>query len=147
LIVYLGNTVGLRDADIPHRSKALTLIKKEYDSKCQSLKNNLKVSLLCYAIPDTKTYCNYQDALGRISLTSDLWSDLNQRSFMAVTAHWMARGSSNQLDLCSALIAFREVDGSHTGDNLGQILFDIIQDIGIVHKVCVHHTFTLEKQV
>lgn len=96
---------------------------------------------------DTNTYRNYQDALGRILLTSNMWSDPNQQSFMAVTAHWMANGSPDQLVLCSALIAFREVDGCHTGDNLGQILFDIIQDVGIVHKVCVHHALTPEKQV
>jgi hypothetical protein len=78
---------------------------------------------------------------------SDMWSDPNRQSFMAITAHWMAKGSSNQLELCSALIAFRGVDGCHTGDNLGQILFDIIQDVGIAHKVCAHHVLTLEKQV
>lgn len=80
-----------------------------------------------------------------MSLTSDLWSDLNLRSFMAVTAHWMARGKTNQLELRSALIAFREVDGCHAGYNLGQYLFDIIQDTGIAHKVCVYHTLTHKK--
>jgi len=144
LILYLGNTVGLKDTDIPHRSKALTLIKNEYDSKYQSLKNDLKVCLLYYAIPDTRTYCMYQDALGRVSLTSDMWSDLNRRSFMAVTAHWMAKGRSNHLELRSALVAFQEVNGSHSGDNMGQVLFDIIQDIGIAHRVCIH-AFTPEK--
>ena len=121
------------------------LIKDEYNSTCLSLKNYLKVCLLCYAILDISTYCNYQDALGHISLTSDMWTDLNQRSFMAVTAHWMAKGDSNQLELRSALIAFREVDGSHSGDNLGQVLFDIVQDIGIAHAVCIYHIFTQEK--
>ena len=82
-----------------------------------------------------------------MSLTSDMWSDSNQQSYMAVTAHWMAKGSSSRLELCSALIAFREVEGSHSGENLGQVLFDIVQDIGIAHKVCVYHDFTLEKQV
>lgn len=66
---------------------------------------------------------------------------------MAVTAHWMARGGTNRLELRSALIAFREVDGCHTGDDLAQVLFDIIQDIGIAHKVCTCRTFTPEKQV
>ena len=75
-----------------------------------------------------------------------MWSDLNQRSFMAVTAHWMAKGGANRLELRSALIAFREVDGSHTGDNLGHVLYDIIQDIGIAHKVCNCHAFTPKKQ-
>jgi len=141
MILYLGMTVGLKDTDFPHRSKALTLIKTEYDSKYQSLKMDLRVRSLFLAILDTNTYCMYQDALGRVSLTSDLWSDPNQRSFMAVTAHWMAKGRTNQLELRSALVAFREVDGSHTGDNLGQVLFDIIQDIGITHKVRMHCSF------
>jgi len=74
-----------------------------------------------------------------VSLTLDMWSDFNRNSFMAVTAHWMAKGRTNQLELRSALVAFREVDGSHTGDNLGEVLFEIIQDIGIAHGVCIHY--------
>jgi len=141
MILYLGMMVGLKDTDFPHQSKALTLIKTEYDSKYQSLKMDLRVRSLFLAILDTNTYCMYQDALGRVSLTSDLWSDPNQWSFMAVPAHWMAKGRTNQLELRSALVAFREVDGSHTGDNLGQVLFDIIQDIRITHKVRMHCSF------
>ncbi len=81
-----------------------------------------------------------------MSLTSDMWSDVNRRSFMAVTAHWMAKGRTGRLELRSTLIAFREVEGCHAGDNLGQILFDIIQNAGIGHKVCIHCAFTPEKQ-
>lgn len=66
---------------------------------------------------------------------------------MAVTARWMEKGGRNQLELCSALVAFREVDGCHSGDNLGHYLFDIIQNIGIAHKVCVYRAFTPKKQV
>jgi len=137
--------VGLKDTDIPHWSKALTLIKNKYDSKYQSLKDNLKVRSFCDAIPDISAYCKYQDALGRVSLTSDMWSDLNRRSFMAVTAHWVAKGRTNQLELRSALIAFREVDGSHSGENLGQVLFEIIQDVGIAHRVCICCAFMPQK--
>ena len=66
---------------------------------------------------------------------------------MAVTAHWMAKRGTNRLELRSALIAFHEVDGSHTGDNLGNVLFDIIQAVGITHKVHIYRTFTPKKQV
>ena len=66
---------------------------------------------------------------------------------MAVTAHWMAKRETNRLELRSALIAFCEVEGSHTGDNLGCVLFDIVQDIGIAHKVCIYHAFTPKKQI
>jgi len=40
MILYLGSAVGLKDTDVPHRSKAFALIKTEYDSKYQSIKNN-----------------------------------------------------------------------------------------------------------
>ena len=145
MILYLGNSAGLKDADLPHRSKALTLIKDDYHHKHESLKNNFKVCSLCHVILDMNAYYIYQVALGRVSLTSDMWQDPNKRSFMAVTAHWIARGSSNRLELLSALIAFREVEGCHTGNHLGQVLFDIVQDIGIAHKVCIDHAFTLRK--
>ena len=52
LITYLGNAAGLKDTDIPHRSKALALITSEYDSKYQRLKDDLKVHSLCYVILD-----------------------------------------------------------------------------------------------
>jgi hypothetical protein len=39
------------------------------------------------------------------------------------------------------------VDGCHSGDDLGQYLFDIIQNIGIAHKVCVFRAFIPKKQV
>jgi hypothetical protein len=55
---------------------------------------------------------------------------------MAITVHWMGK-RRNQLELCSALIAFREVTGHHSGDNLGKVLFNIIQNTGIAHKVCL----------
>ena len=94
-------------------------------------------ALLC--ILDIRTH------LGVYCLMSDMWSDLNQWSFMAVIAHWMAKGGSKQLELCSGLIVFWEVDENHSGNNLGQGLFNIIQDIRIAHTVCIYHTFTQEK--
>ncbi|KAH9964911.1 hypothetical protein BC827DRAFT_1086744, partial [Russula dissimulans] len=78
--------IGLEDTDIPHQKKILTLMTNEFDDEYQNLKNDLK------------------ESLGRVSLTSDLWSDINLRSFMAVTAHWLARGKINTLELRSALI-------------------------------------------
>lgn len=64
-------------------------------------------------------------------MTSDLWSDTNLRSFMAVTAHYIDKFG----DLRNHLIAFRKIDGHHTGANVGQALFDIVEDSDIVHRV------------
>ena len=46
MIVYACSAAGIKDMDIPHRTKLMKLIKSEYDSKYQSLKNDLKVRSL-----------------------------------------------------------------------------------------------------
>jgi hypothetical protein len=63
-----------------------------------------------------------------------MWSDINLRSFMAVTAHWLTR-SGGSLEWKSALIAFRQVDGEHTGSHLAKIFFQILKERDIIHKV------------
>lgn len=64
-------------------------------------------------------------------MTSDLWSDQNLRSFMAVTAHYI----NNEGELAEHLISFRKIDGQHTGSNIGQALFDVLVESDIVDKV------------
>ncbi|KAH9955590.1 hypothetical protein BJV74DRAFT_790728, partial [Russula compacta] len=98
----------LKDEDIPHRTKAYSLLRGAFDDEYTSLKMNLQL------------------ALGCISLTIDLWSNMNLHSFMAVMAHWMERGKNGKLELHAALITFHEVIGNHSGENLGKILMDII---------------------
>lgn len=84
-----------------------------------------------------KTYlAMYQHAEGRVSFTSDLWSNLKMTSFMAITAHFVARDERSNLIIRSRLIAFRMVSGSHTGVNLASIFFDILKEYGLLHKVC-----------
>ncbi|KAF9545852.1 hypothetical protein CPC08DRAFT_589654, partial [Agrocybe pediades] len=60
----------LRDGDIPHRTKLTEIIFQSYRREWLKLVRTL------------------QESEGRISFTSDLWSDTNLRSFMAVTAHF-----------------------------------------------------------
>jgi hypothetical protein len=61
---------------------------------------------------------NCQDALGKISFTSDVWSDPNLVPYMAVTAHWIdvktiltAEGPHHILKLQSELVAFYHLKG------------------------------------
>ena len=69
-------------------------------------------------------------------MTTDAWSDANLVSFLGVTAHYIAReAGSSRLLLRSGLLAFRHIRGSHTGDNLANILFGIIDEMGIMNRV------------
>ncbi|KAJ7059957.1 hypothetical protein C8F01DRAFT_970069, partial [Mycena amicta] len=63
----------LEDHDIPHRTKLMQLLEDEFRKEYNGLIEELKKSL------------------GRVAFTSDIWSRENLESYMAVTAHWLAR--------------------------------------------------------
>ena len=53
-----------------------------------------------------------------------------------MTAHYIVReAGSSRLLLRSGLLAFRHIKGSHTGENLAGILFEIIREMEIVNRV------------
>jgi hypothetical protein len=57
---------------------------------------------------------------------------------MAITAHYMARDLKNGcLVLKSQLIAFRLMEGSHTGANIANTFLKVVDELGIAHKVCL----------
>ncbi|KAF9471352.1 hypothetical protein BDN70DRAFT_781954, partial [Pholiota conissans] len=66
----------LQDSDIPHRTKITRVIFESYHREWKKLLGEL------------------QGAEGRISFTSELWSDILLRSFMAVTAHFVSKDKS-----------------------------------------------------
>ena len=83
-----------------------------------------------------------QEALGKISFTTDMWSDPNKEPFMGVTAHWIetkveqtAAGPQYVLNLRAALIGFMRVPGHHTGEHLAHAVISILDRVGITEKV------------
>jgi hypothetical protein len=73
--------------------------------------------------------------MGRISLTSDLWTDKNMTSFMAVTLHWIARSHEGELELLTALGGFRWVRDKHSGENIAARFVDILEELDILDKI------------
>jgi hypothetical protein len=85
---------------------------------------------------------NIQKSLGKISLTSDLWSDMNLTPFMAVTAHWIEgeeittpQGPQYKLILRTYLIGFHRVPGRHNGDHLACAFLYVLDRVDIADKV------------
>ncbi|KAI0309877.1 hypothetical protein OF83DRAFT_1071366 [Amylostereum chailletii] len=111
----------ITDSDIPHRTKVTDLI---YERFC---------------IEYRKMVAEMQNCPGRISFTTDVWSDPSLNSFMAVTAHYFVERTGadgkKHLAYVSQLIAFRHVPFSHSGENLAEAFLGIIKPLGIVHKV------------
>ncbi len=78
--------------------------------------------------------------MGKISFTMDVWTDIDMKPYMAVTAHWLQNTSQQQLRLTlhSDLIAFIHIPGSHTGERLAKVFIHILDCIklGQSKKVC-----------
>lgn len=62
------------------------------------------------------------------------------RSYLAMTAHWVAR-HENGLQIKSSLIAFHRVRGKHTGKDLAKIVFDMLERVGATSKVFLNSKF------
>ena len=114
--VLYGHT-KVTDRDLPHRTKLVELIFNSYDEERRKLADDFK------------------GAQGRISFTSDCWSDPNLTSFLALTAHFISKDADGHLAMQNRLLAFRVIDGKHTGKNLGTIIFEIIKTAGILGQV------------
>ena len=77
--------------------------------------------------------------------TMDVWTDLNMKAYMAVTAHWLQKASlqpfessQSKLTLCSDLIGFIHISGSHTGECLAEVFVYILDCIKLGNSKKVH---------
>lgn len=66
----------------------------------------------------------------------DIWSDHNRRSYLAITAHWIAMTlGTTALELKAALIAFHRLRGDHDGESLAEVVLQLLDRAGITLKV------------
>ncbi|KAF8754797.1 hAT family C-terminal dimerization region [Rhizoctonia solani] len=72
-----------------------------------------------------------KQAQGRILLTLDLWTDVMERLFMAITSHYVNAVNED----VATLIAFHIVEGAHAGVILAQHIFGVLKEYNIVHKI------------
>ena len=85
---------------------------------------------------------NGQKSVGKISFTTDVWSDPNLTSFMGVTAHWIEgvevktmTDPQKKLELRSDLVGFLNIPGRHTGQHLAECFMFILDRMKITEKV------------
>lgn len=76
--------------------------------------------------------------MGQISFTADIWSDQNRQSYLAITAHWIAKRGDTEVDvltLKAALIAFHRLRSRHDGQSLADAVLHLLDRAGITDKV------------
>jgi hypothetical protein len=69
-------------------------------------------------------------ALSRIHLTWDLWTSPNFKAMVAITAHW----ADENWKIQSTLLAIRELEGDHDGENISAIVYSVLKEFDIVDK-------------
>jgi hypothetical protein len=52
-------------------------------------------------------------------------------SYLAITGHWL----SSKWELRSELLSFSELNGGHSGENIGQEFYDFLEKYDIRDKV------------
>ena len=80
-------------------------------------------------------------------MTLDGWSSLARDPYLGVTVHWVHSSPEAPTDwsLRTLLLAFREVKGNHSGQNLANLVMEILSKAGLTSKVCVYLTIRLFK--
>ncbi|KAF8260763.1 ribonuclease H-like domain-containing protein, partial [Lactarius quietus] len=69
------------------------------------------------------------------NLKPDTWSNQNHRSFLTITAHWIAKvGGMTNLQLKSALIVFHHLVGHQTVELLAKVILVLLDRAGITKK-------------
>lgn len=86
----------------------------------------------------TRDYAVYKDRLKavlstvpKVSFTLDGWTSPYQKSFLAVTAHWI----SDDWQLQDVLLGFEQIEGSHTSEVLMQGFIDVLERFNLQQKV------------
>lgn len=72
-----------------------------------------------------------QSALSKIHLTVDLWTSPNTLAVIGVVSHYIS--DSGQLE--HAVLALREIDGEHSGENQSTCIMEVVQEYGIASKI------------
>ena len=70
-------------------------------------------------------------------MTCDAWQAGNTDAYFAVTGHWIEERAPGEWTLEHALLGFTQMNCSHNGARLGQMLFSIVNRLRVVHKVRV----------
>lgn len=70
-------------------------------------------------------------------MTLDGWSSLARDPYLGVTVHWVhsTNESPTSWSLRTMLLAFQEVKGNHSGENLAKVFMGIIEAAGLTSKV------------
>ncbi|KAF5333840.1 hypothetical protein D9758_017432 [Tetrapyrgos nigripes] len=121
--IFLMLKKDLNDSDIRHHHEIRMRIMELWDEHLDNLT------------------LEFEKALGKISFTSDMWTNSNMMPFLAVTAHWIETMTMTnakdkvELKLRAELIGFHRIPGRHDGKHLGHAMLYIFDRVNLSPKL------------
>jgi hypothetical protein len=108
------------DEHIPHRTEMSQLISTWFQVEYQKMIHEIQVRSIirCLLGSDRVSECSRP-----VSFTDDVWSRGNLHSHFAIKVHYTVRDANGNLVLKTRLVAFRRMEGSHTGGNISNVLY------------------------
>jgi hypothetical protein len=122
---------------LPSQKTTRNKIIHMFKQKMYLLRDRLNVSTHCpMSHPFTLTFTSQGATVtGDISLTCDAWQADNTDAYFAVTGHWIEERAPGEWSLEHALLGFAQMNCSHSGVRLGQMMFSILNRVDAVHRV------------
>ena len=126
-----------RGITLPSPKKTRAQIIHMFKQQMFLLRGRLNVCLKVISLHVFSLTSTYQGPMvtGEINLTCDAWQADNTDAYFAVTGHWIEERAPGEWTLEHALLGFAQMNCSHSGTHLGQMLYKILNRLDIVDKV------------
>ncbi len=112
--------------------KIIEYIDKAAVSKLPHSHNTIRSDCLKYFNKAKGIICEHlSTARSKIHLSFDLSTSSSCKALLAITAHW----TSNDYKAEATLLAIRELEEDHTGENIAVIIYDMAKEYHIVEKL------------
>lgn len=124
----------MKDGDVYHRTKTMGSVQERAKAMEAELDKELEVCTPEFVRSISQLNKALEDCPGKVSLTFDGWTSKIMTAYLAITAHYITA----DWELKSDLLSFQELEGSHSGENIGDVLFNTVVKHGLANKVRAH---------
>jgi hypothetical protein len=122
----------LRLVECPEFRAFLSYLNEDIDRWLPTSHNTVRTWVLRqFQIEKDKIKLQLENAKTKIHLSLDIWTSPNNKPILGVIAHYIS--SSGALEYI--ILAMKEIEGNHKGENLAPVLIDVISDWQIAQKL------------
>jgi hypothetical protein len=123
---------SLRLVECPEFRDFLVYLNEDINTWLPGSHNTIKLWVLRqFDIERKRIKQRLQNARTKIHISCDLWTSPNTLAIFGIVAHYISE--DNVLE--SSVLAIKEVDGAHEGNNLANIVMEVIKDWGFATKL------------